>query len=186
MKASQRVTHHPTARRDGLIVRELEDETLVYDLERDEAHCLNQTAALVWKHCDGRRTVQEITQLLEDELQAAQSDTKTSSGSQVDEQVVWLALSQLRRKRLLTERIPRAHSTPRISRREMAHRLAQAAVLALPLITTIAAPRPASAASCSPNCGVPPTAECCPAGCPCTANAPNICCTGICSAGQCT
>lgn len=167
--------HTPTARREGLIIRELEDETLVYDLERDEAHCLNQTAALVWKHCDGRKAVAEIAALLEDEL-------KTT----VDERVVCLALVQLRRKRLLSERVSHARSTPRISRRELALKLAQAAVLALPLITTIAAPRPASAASCSPNCGVPPLAECCPAGCPCTASTANICCTGICSAGSCT
>jgi hypothetical protein len=167
------VLPQPTARRDGLIVRELEEETLVYDLERDEAHCLNHTAALVWKHCDGRLPVTEIAALVENELQAG-----------VDEEVVWLALSQLRRKRLLTERVPRARSTSRISRREMAHRLAQAAVVALPIITTIAAPRPTAAASCSPNCGVPPTAECCAAGCPCSGG--DICCSGVCSAGSCT
>jgi len=39
----------PRARKDGLVIKELVNETLVYDLERDEAHCLNQTAALVWK-----------------------------------------------------------------------------------------------------------------------------------------
>ncbi len=39
----------PHGRKDGLVVKELGNETLVYDLERDEAHCLNQTAALVWK-----------------------------------------------------------------------------------------------------------------------------------------
>lgn len=167
------MTHPPTKRRDGLIVRELEDETLVYDLEGDEAHCLNRTAALVWKHCDGQLTVAEITKLLEDELQAT-----------VDEQVVWLALSQLRGKRLLTERIPRARTTSRISRREMAHKLAQAIVIALPLITTIAAPTPSYAGSlnCS-TCGMPPTAECCATGCPCEGG--GICCTGQCVASSC-
>lgn len=165
--------HLPKARRDGLIVRELEDETLVYDQERDEAHCLNQTAALVWKYCDGQVSATEIAALVESELQTP-----------VDEQVVWLALAQLRRKRLLTERVPHTRSTPRISRRELAHKLAQAVVIALPLITTIAAPMPASAASCSPNCGVPPLAECCPAGCPCQGGM--ICCTGVCSGGSCT
>jgi hypothetical protein len=165
------MTHTPTARRDGLIILELEDETLVYDVERDQAHCLNQTAALVWKHCDGRSTVPQIATLVEDEMHTP-----------VDGQVVWLALSQLRRKRLLADRILWERSTQRISRREMAHRLAQAAVLALPLITTIAAPRPAAAGSCS-NCG-PPTAICCPAGCPCSN--PAICCSGQCSSGSCT
>ena len=90
------MTHTPTARRDRLIVRELENETLVYDQERDEAHCLNQTAALVWKHCDGRTTVDEIALRLGDELQQT-----------VESRVVWLALARLRRKRLLLERVPR-------------------------------------------------------------------------------
>ncbi|MBV9278705.1 MAG: hypothetical protein JOZ41_01360, partial [Chloroflexi bacterium] len=43
----------PRARKNGLIVRELEDEVLVYDLERHRAHCLNRAAGLVWKHADG-------------------------------------------------------------------------------------------------------------------------------------
>ena len=50
----------PRARKDGLVIKELSNETLVYDLERDEAHCLNQTAGLVWKQCDGRTTVTKI------------------------------------------------------------------------------------------------------------------------------
>jgi hypothetical protein len=175
-KRSLRMTHAPTARREGLVVRELEDETLVYDLDRNEAHCLNQTAALVWKHCDGRKTAEEIAATLGNELE-----------EKVDEKIVRLALSQLRKRRLLTEKIPRV--TPgqgrlHISRREMAHKVAQAMVIALPVITTIAAPTPASAGSCNPNCGVPPTAECCPTGCPCITAA--ICCSGQCSAGSCT
>ena len=51
MKNASRLPH---ARTDNLVIRELDDETLVYDMERDEAHCLNQTAALVWKQCDGK------------------------------------------------------------------------------------------------------------------------------------
>jgi hypothetical protein len=43
----------PQARTEGLTVRELAEETLVYDKERHKAHCLNRTAACVWKHCDG-------------------------------------------------------------------------------------------------------------------------------------
>ena len=37
----------PRARQDELIVEELQDETLVYDLQRHKARCLNRTAALV-------------------------------------------------------------------------------------------------------------------------------------------
>jgi hypothetical protein len=180
MKVRLQMLHTPTARRDRLIVRELENETLVYDEGRDEAHCLNQTAALVWKHCDGRTTADEIAIRIGVELQET-----------VDPKVVWLALAQLRRKRLL-ERVPRVETRsirlvnvgrPRISRRELALRLGQAMVVALPLITTIGAPRPASAASCSPSCDDPLGTECCPLGCLCSRSA--ACCSGLCSGGVC-
>lgn len=139
----------PNARRDGLIVRELADETLVYDLERNKAHCLNRMAALVWKRCNGRLTVEELASVMAAETQA-----------QVDEQVVCLALSQLRRKHLLSESFFVA-LRPRISRRDAMHRFGRTLVIALPLIKSIAAPGAAQAVSCS-TCGMPPTAECCP------------------------
>jgi hypothetical protein len=44
----------PRARAENLTVRVLGDETLVYDQERHKAHCLNATAALVWRHCNGK------------------------------------------------------------------------------------------------------------------------------------
>ena len=58
----------PRARKDGLVIKQLVNETLVYDLERDEAHCLNQTAALVWKRCDGKTTIARMTNWLQDQL----------------------------------------------------------------------------------------------------------------------
>ena len=56
--------HLPRARTDGLVINELTDEVLVYDLKRDKAHCLNAAAASVWKQCDGRTTVAEIARRL--------------------------------------------------------------------------------------------------------------------------
>ena len=60
MEAS-RDTVVPAARSDGLVVEHLADETLIYDLERDEAHHLNPTAATVFELCDGRATLNELT-----------------------------------------------------------------------------------------------------------------------------
>ena len=80
------------AREESLIIKTLSDEVLVYDLNADKAHCLNRTAAFVWNNCDGRRSVSEIARLLREELQAP-----------VDENVVWLALDQLERFKLLEE-----------------------------------------------------------------------------------
>ena len=54
----------PEARREDIVVQELPDETLVYDLKRHKALCLNRAAGLVWKHCDGRTSVAEMAVLL--------------------------------------------------------------------------------------------------------------------------
>ncbi|HEY0004483.1 MAG TPA: hypothetical protein VGB17_06700, partial [Pyrinomonadaceae bacterium] len=50
----------PLARKEGLVVRELADELLVYDTRRDRAHCLNKTASLVWQRCDGLTSTSEM------------------------------------------------------------------------------------------------------------------------------
>src|SRR6266498_1647763 len=43
---------HPLARHANLVVTKLQNEVLLYDLDRDQASCLNETAALVWKFAD--------------------------------------------------------------------------------------------------------------------------------------
>ena len=63
----------PIARRENLIVEELPDEVLVYDLTTDKAHCLNRTAALIWKNCDGEKTQGDLAALLQHELKTPMS-----------------------------------------------------------------------------------------------------------------
>ena len=55
----------PKARSQQIVVQELPDETLVYDLKRHKALCLNRAAGLVWKRCDGQTSAPEIAALLE-------------------------------------------------------------------------------------------------------------------------
>jgi hypothetical protein len=45
----------PRARLDCLS-REFGEEVLLYDLQRDVGHCLNSTAAAIWKLCDGNNS----------------------------------------------------------------------------------------------------------------------------------
>ncbi|HEX8474130.1 MAG TPA: PqqD family protein [Pyrinomonadaceae bacterium] len=146
----------PRARAGGLVVRELPEEVLVYDLERHRAICLNHTAALVWKHCDGETSVAEISRRLGAHLRLP-----------VAEDVVWLALDQLARDHLLEGKIARPAAFSGISRRELMRRLGVAAAVALPLVTSVVAPTAAEAASCLPTgaaCTAP--AECCSGLCP--------------------
>src|SRR6267143_5032433 len=147
----------PRAREAGLVVRELKEETLIYDVDTDRAHCLNQTAALIWKHCDGTSSVTQICELL--------SQTMATT---IDEKVVWYAVEQFNKDGLLEEKIepPAAFKIAGMSRRQMVRTLGLAAMVAIPLVTSIVAP-PAQAAG-----------SCLPLGSPCTTNAE--CCSGFC------
>lgn len=118
----------PLARTASLIVKEVEGETLVYDLTTDKAHCLNDTAARVWKNCDGRKSVSEISEVL-----------STESKTEVKNEVVWLALDQLEKCKLLDEAPVRPGFLAGMTRRQMVARLGIAAV-ALPAIVAIVAP----------------------------------------------
>jgi hypothetical protein len=149
-------------RRQRLMIDELPDEVLVYDLDRHKAHCLNQTAALVWKHCDGRTSVSQIAEQLAKEL-----------GAPVDEKLVWFALDQLGRDHLLAEGVVPPPTMKGMTRRQMVRALGLAAVVAVPLITSIVAPIPVATASCGGN-GAPcsTVANCCPG---CTACVGSLC-----------
>ncbi|HEV8253854.1 MAG TPA: PqqD family protein [Vicinamibacteria bacterium] len=140
----------PRARVLALVIEELDGETLVYDLQHDEAHCLNRTAALVWRYCDGRTSVSRMAARLGREL-----------AQPIDEGVVWIALRRLDKARLLRKPLawPPAVST---SRRSALRRLGLAAALA-PLVLSIIAPEAVAGASCNAPTGRPN-------GCPCTAS----------------
>jgi hypothetical protein len=125
----------PQRRVEGLVIRELPDELLVYDLERHRAHCLNRTAALVFQRSDGKTTVRELATILRRELDVP-----------ADEKWVGLALEKLRKARLLAD-MPEAGSGPRYSRRELLRRAGLASAAALPVVISLLAPTPAMAAA---------------------------------------
>ncbi|HKS27534.1 MAG TPA: hypothetical protein VJS44_06925 [Pyrinomonadaceae bacterium] len=149
----------PRARSKGLVIKKLLGEVLVYDLESDKAHCLNTQAALVWNHCNGRRTVKEIALSLE------------RAGEPFTEEMVWLALGELERFSLLKEPVALPRDVSGLSRRELVKRLGLAGAVSLPVILSIVAPEAASAATCGP------------VGTACLNNA--RCCSGICINNQC-
>jgi hypothetical protein len=151
----------PRARTEELIVEELTDEVLVYDLRRNKAHCVNSTAAAIWKLCDGRRTVEEIARRLKQPV----------GHQQLSEEVVWLALAQLSRTHLLDEPVSSPIASSRISRREALKRVGIGAAIAVPIVVSITAPTAVQAGSCFA------TGHGCGTG--------SQCCSGICSGGSC-
>jgi hypothetical protein len=145
----------PVARKEGLVIQEMPDEVLVYDLETNKAHCLNQTSAFVWKACDGKKSVVEISKLL---------------GNSVPEDLVWLAIDQLSEKNLLENKL--SLSSKGQSRREVIKKIGLASVIALPFVASLAAPTSVlAAASCGQACGGGLNVRC--------PNIPNCRCTGI-------
>jgi Coenzyme PQQ synthesis protein D (PqqD) len=149
--------NRPQKRQDGLIIRELDNEILIYDTENNKAHCLNQTAALVWKQCDGNTTTEEMSRVISREL-----------GTEINERVVWFAIKQFNQDHLLEETVnmPAALLASGLNRRDVVRALGLAAVVAVPLVTSIVAPTAAQAATCLPS------------GSPCATGAQ--CCSGIC------
>jgi hypothetical protein len=147
----------PEARREGIISKEFEGELLIYDLDRDKAHCLNPLAGKIWKNCDGRATAAEIAASLSHE-----------QGSPVDEKVVWLGLEELRRSHLLEEPTDKTYWPQVIgmSRREAVRRIGLGAAIALPLVASLAVPTAVQAAvSCKGRCVPCTTGECCSGVC---------------------
>ena len=125
----------PLARRERLLIEKLPDEVLVYDLDRKKAHCLNQTASLIWQHCDGRTSVSEIAHALSDHLNAP-----------VDEEVVWYGLNHLGKTRLLEEEVARPGELPNVSRRDLIRKIGLA--VSVPLVISVLAPSASAALSC--------------------------------------
>lgn len=150
----------PSARTVDVLIQPLSDEVLVYDLQRDRAHCLNPMAAQVWQQCDGQTSVAIMAQRLAPVGQPA-----------LPLDVVWLALEQLSKAHLLTERFPPATAQHRVSRRDALRTVGKAAGLVLPIVTSLVVPTVSEAASCLGT------------GQACTSSAQ--CCSGFCVSSAC-
>ena len=154
---------NPKARQNGLVVQEMPDEVLVYDLDTNKAHCLNTSAALVWRSCDGTRTAADIVHEFE-----------RSGAGKVSEDFVWLAIDQLQENDLLENQVAPKFSGQ--SRRQVLKAIGLASVVAVPVIASLVAPKSALASvSCTCTGPVNCSAQ---AGCPSTVNCNG---TGLCA-----
>ncbi len=156
---------NPMARQSGLVVQEMPDEVLVYDMDANKAHCLNQSAALIWKSCDGSNSVMDIVKEFE-----------SNGRGKVTEDFVWLAIDQLNENGLLENKVaPRFQGQ---SRRQVLKTIGLASMVALPVIASLVAPKSAygvNSCVCTSNamCGQQQNA-----GCPSTTNCNNL---GLCA-----
>jgi hypothetical protein len=155
---------NPEAREEGLLVEELSDETLVYDMDRHKAHCLNPTAALVWRHCDGRKGIPELARLLEKKLSIP-----------ADERIVWMAVNYLGKAHLLKGKVALPGPGSQYSRRRLMRLLGLTGAL-LPVVSSVTAPLAVHAATCITNTQCVQTAPPFCVGQPICPPPPNKCC----------
>lgn len=136
------MTDTPKARQSELVVQEFESETLIYDLRINKAFCLNESLTNVWRLCSGTNSVEGITNVLN-------RKTKT----QHTDDFVWLALEQLKRHDLLQNGEQFEINFDGLSRRQIIKKIGLAAMIALPMISSVIAPDAAMAASGCVNPG---------------------------------
>ena len=165
----------PAVRRSGLVVRELPDEVIVYDLDRHQAHCLNRTAAILFRGADGTRSLDELGALLSGDSERAERES-----------AVRTALDQLAAAHLLDPGPSSPEPAEGPSRRSVLRRAGLGAALLLPAVASVLAPTPAeAAATCTTDCMGKPDDTLCncvvdPDESPCfsTCRAPSDVCIG--------
>lgn len=150
--------NNPINRRDDIVIQQSKGEILIYDLKLNRALCLNETSALVWRLCDGTKSVEEISQAISKKLKTP-----------VSEDLVFLALDQLKKENLLSNGAEIKFKFDGLSRREAIRKVGFAAMIALPVITSLVAPRAVDAQSVA-----------CGGACTCsvgniTSQAPSLC-----------
>lgn len=128
------------AKQNDLVIQELADEVLIYDLGTDQAFCLNQTAAFVWQHADGQTSVKQIASLLQIKMKVP-----------VEESIVWLALDRFEKVGLLENKVGAPQMFAGMNRRELLRTVGRSAAVALPVVMMLTAPTAASAQSGLPD-----------------------------------
>jgi len=117
-------------------------ELRVFDCQQ-QAYALNTTSALVWQHCDGQTTPEQLMELLRQNLNVPRAQA---------EQLTWLALDELGKANLLEAEVARPLS-PTLRRRQMLTAFATAGVAfaLVPMVAPVTAQARAEALPTTKN-----------------------------------
>jgi len=133
----------PQARSAKLLIQTVGDELVIYDRRSLHFRRLNRTAAVIWRHCDGRRSVADLVALARAELDAPKLPAR----------VVEQALAKLEKTDLLREVLARSRRAAPPSRRSARGRCLLSAHV--PVVASILAPTPLMTASGEVGAGSP-------------------------------
>lgn len=167
-------------RTSEIVVQELHNDLLIYDISTHQAYTLNETSAKVFKACDGKTSF--------DELKRKYKFT---------DDLIYLALDELKANNLIEDYTVGYFAG--MSRREVIKKVGLATMIALPAIAIITIPQSVHAQSCVPleadctsgtccsgnvcvNGGGGPTCRI-PSGGPCSLNDPGQCASLTCVNG---
>lgn len=128
--------NNPKSRNQNLVVQEIDNEIMIYDLNDDKVYGLNETSAIIWGMCDGTRTIAEISRQMSEKL-----------NTPVSEDYVWLALRDLQKENLLTDEFEIENKFAGMSRRQIIRKIGFASMVALPVVFSLVAPTAVTAAS---------------------------------------
>jgi hypothetical protein len=129
----------PVARSKDITTQDLKDEILIYDFTNNKAYCLNSTSTVIYNACNGKTSFEELDK---------RHNFKTD--------LIFLALDELKKNNLIEH-----YDSPfaGISRREIIRKIGFGSMVALPVISSLVAPKAidAQSSSCpaSPNIGDP-------------------------------
>lgn len=122
-------SNYPLSRKEDIVIQEADGEVLIYDMSKNKAFCLNETSALVWQMCDGNKSVSEISKGISKKL-----------GAPSNEDLVWLAIDQLKKENLIANSEELSSNFEGMSRREVIKKVGLGTMIALPIVTGLVAP----------------------------------------------
>ena len=156
----------PAVRTSDIVIQNLNNEILIYDLKNHQAYHLNETSAAIYQSCNGNTTFDEL-----------------KNRTEFTDELIFLALDQFKAQNLLVESENYSSVFEGLSRREVIRKIGLSTITVLPLVLSITAPTPAAAASSCPSINPCNPAITIPRGCPCEQNNCSNC-NGVCDSSQ--
>lgn len=168
------MTRLPHARNEGIVVQDMDEEILAYDVAAHKAYCLNQTASRVYRACGARASFEGLKR-----------------EHKFTDDIIFLAIDELKKANLVGEDAAYTSPFAGMNRREVVRRVGFASMIALPVISSLVAPaalRAQSIACVNPGGQLPGTQQSYPGvtcgsscnSCPCAlANCDMLCCSGM-------
>lgn len=122
----------PKSRSTDIVVQEAGKELLIYDLKINKVYSLNETSKIIYQSCDGQTSFNEL-----------------KAKHNLTDDLILLAINDLRRENLLEDMPGFSSNFNGLSRRETIKKVGLTTMIALPVITSLIAPKAVYARSCS-------------------------------------